>query len=496
MTDALTRIIEYPHSPVFDKDPKAALALRVRHPAGLVLEVAGGVLRLTSDGAVVEYSLTDKTIGELADELRDDGYDVVFENQELASRSAHILLAGTRSQDQSNGDHLLGHTSLLWALYGAYSVELDEAEYQVGEALRQMVMTQAEGEWLDVWSGLYGVPRRQGEPDSDLQTRIPEEIFRLRVNGLAIEKAVHDLTGRTVEIREPWKRIFSLSESALSGADHLHDGTYYTYHVIHPVSRSAFDWSDVLAVIRRNKAAGVEVYSPAVEFPVSHITVQPPVEYLVERAAETLQVFGAWPGGENPLGVMRLSDNEFTLNHRAMIYQLRTYSNEDGLQTEQYIGLPRNIAYASITLSDGVPLGDENAILSRGQMHIEYDPQPVVSDTLALSDLDVTREIRRVEFVTIDGRGAYLLWGFETTGDSSRHETRIHSASAYDGMNVWSGLWDSRTWYGWRLVGMKALEGPMATGVSADSGESLGDMALSDSEFIFNHPMMITHESA
>lgn len=460
MTDALTRIIEYPHSPVFDKDPKAALALRVRHPAGLVLQVAGGVLRLTSDGAVVDYNLSDKTIGELAGQLRDDGYGVVFENPELADRSAHILLAGTHNQDQSNGDNLTGYTSLLWALFGAYAVELDAAKQQVGDAIRQMVFTQAEGEWLDEWAGLYGVPRSQGEVDEALQVRLPEEVLRVRVNGLAIEQTINNLTGRSVEIREPWKQIFALGESKLSGTDHLHDGSYYTHHVIHPVARSSFDWTDVLGVIHRNKAAGVDVYSPSVEFPVSHINAQPPAEYLVARAGRATQVFGAWPGGEIPLGVMRLSDSEFTFNHKAMIYQLRTYANVEGLQTEQHIGLPRNIAYAAIVLSDGVPMGDENAILSRGQMRVEFDPEPALSDTLALSDYDVVQNVRRVEYVTIDTIGCHPPMGDVAVIDNFRDEFSVHSASAYDGVNIWSGSWSGRTWYGWRLVGAKITHEP------------------------------------
>jgi hypothetical protein len=96
----------------------------------------------------------------------------------------------------------------------AYAGEIGEAEYQSGQALRQMVMTQAEGEWLDVWAGLYGVPRLPSEMDVALQQRIPHEVFRLRVNGLAIESAIKDLTGKTVEIREPWRLMYSMKLSA------------------------------------------------------------------------------------------------------------------------------------------------------------------------------------------------------------------------------------------------------------------------------------------
>ena len=455
---ALNRLLKHPHPAVFDKTPHAELALRLRHPDGASWRVADGVLTASAAGEDWDYELAGHTVGSLASALDGDGFNVVYLSPQFANRGALVLAEGVGDESITNGDHITAFTSPLWAIMGAYAGEVRGAEYQMHQALRQMVITQAEGEWLDLWGALYAEGRAEGESDADYAPRIPEEAFRIRVNGLAIEQAIKDRTGCDIEIREPWRLMFTLNESKLSGTHALHNADYYTYHVIHPVARASTDWSAVLPVIHRNRSAGVLVYAPSIEFPVSHITVQPPVEYLVERASEVVHVIGAWPGGENPLGIMRLSDNEFTLNHRAMIYQLRTYSNAEGLQTEQHIGVPRNIAYASITLSDGVPLGDENAILSRGQMHIEYDPEPVVSDTLALSDYDVTRDIRRVEFVTMDGRGAYLLWPDGVEAELSLVDTYGAYASAYDGLNDWSGAWSSRNWLGWRNVGMSITD--------------------------------------
>lgn len=497
MNNALYRIIDYPHAPVFDKDPKQELALRVRHPNGLLLEVDTDVLRLTRPDGFDEYPLADYSISHLADRLTSDGYDVVYENTSMGGQSAHVLLNSRADQDQSNGDHLYGYTSLLWCLAGGYSREIDAAGVQVGEALRQMVITQAEADWLDVWAGLYGVPRLPSESDADLQQRIPAEVFRPRVNGLAIEQAINDLTGETVEIREPWKRMFVLDGSRLSDTHALHDADYFTYHIIHPVSKTPIiDWTDVLQVINRNRAAGVTVYAPAVEVPPSLIDVAATADYLVWMLSETTYTMGNWRGGEVPLGVMRLDDNEFSLNHPMMAYQLQTYSNADGAQTVQTVGVPRNVAYAAITLSDGVPLGDENAILSRGQVVIEYNPSPTVSDELAMSDYDASRLTQRVERVILSSLGEAVEWQFVTVAEAGRDDVRFMTASAYDGMNAWSGPWDGRNWLGWREVGSRKESGPMAFGAAAYTGDPMGEMRLSDHEFILNHPMVMTSTPA
>lgn len=506
----LQRLLKYPHPAVFSKDPQAALVLRVRHEDGCVWRVAEGLMTVTVGGIdEFVYDLKTLTVGQLSAALVADGLDVIHVTSRYDTFSALVLVEGGGSSldefdgvypipgDQwvSNGDHVYAYTSLLWALMSSYEGELTHAGYQVRQALRQMVMTQAEGEWLDVWAMIYGLTRLPGETDAELRVRIPEEAFRLRVNGLAIEQAVKSITGRSIEIREPWRLMFRLDESALSGADHLHDADFYSYHIIQPVAREAFDWAPVLDVINRNRAAGVLVYSPAVEFPGFEVTVQPPVEYLVRSGRVDLMGCGAWPGGEVPLGVMRLDDNEFTLNHPAVIFELRTFGSDDGLQTAQDFGNHRTIAYAAITLSDGVPLGDENAILSRGQNRYLFDPERTLSDELAPSDYDVTLETRRVERITIETRADGLTWPDVEAIVLGSAPTFGATASAYDGVNNWIGPWNDRSWLGWRLVGMKYSETPWVTEVRY-SEPVLGDVRLDEYEPVLNHPLVVTQTPA
>lgn len=260
MTTALQRLLKYPHAAVFDKAPGADLALRVRHEDGAVWTVADGVMTVKAGALERSYSLADFTVGSLAAELAADGFQVPTIAQEWQPRSALVLVEGRGDQGESNGDHVQAFTSLLWVLLSGFAVEVREAEYQVGQALLQMVVTTAAGEWLDLWGTLYGVPRLQSEADDDFRLRISREAFRLRVNAHAIEMAILDATGDNVEIVEPWKLMFRLDESLLSGPHRIQDADYYNYHVIQAVGPSGANWNRIPSIVDRNRAAGVIQY--------------------------------------------------------------------------------------------------------------------------------------------------------------------------------------------------------------------------------------------
>lgn len=458
-TTVLRSLLKYPHSAVFDASPDGELAFRLRHPLGARWRIADRVFTAWAGADEWVFGLSGLTVDQLVEGLESAGFSVESRSARYNGYSALVLVEGDGDELESNGDHILAFNSIMWALFSGYAGEVLDAEYQIRQALLQMFIPTAEGEWLDLWGTLYGVPRHPGETDASLRVRIPDEAFRIRVNGLAIEKTIKSLTGRDVEIREPWKLMFRLDKSALSGADHLHDADFYTPHIIQPVAREAFDWAEVLKIIHRNRAAGVLVHSPLVEFATREVPAQGPAEYIARSARTDVRLMGTWPGGEAPLGVMRLDDNEFTINHPVMAYQLRTYSNAEGLQTLQHIGLPINIAYASIELSGCVPLGDENAILSRGQERYLFDPEPVLSDSLAPSGYDAIGEVRRVERITLSVLAAGVEFG---EVEASNQRTNVYGgfASAYDGLNAWEGWWDARNWLGWRQVGSRRIDIP------------------------------------
>lgn len=266
MTTTLQRLINHPHAAVFDKSPVPEIAFRLRHGSGSTWVLSDGVLVATTGATDFEYNLRELTVAQVAAALGADGFEVTALSPALSHLSAMVLVDGSGGQGISNGDQITGFTSLLWALLSAYSVELREAQTQIGNALRQMVITQAEGEWLDLWGTLYSEGRRGDDDDASYAARIPEEVFRVRVNAYGIEKAILDATGEDVRIEEPWKRMFMLDRSILSGPDKFYDGDTIGHHLIQPVARRHVDWSRILPIIERNRAAGVIVLPPVVRY--------------------------------------------------------------------------------------------------------------------------------------------------------------------------------------------------------------------------------------
>ncbi len=258
----LKRMVDYPHAAVFDKAPHETIVFRLSHPDRAQWQILEAVMYVVSGASSQTYSLEEFTLGELAAALTDDGYTVSDLSGDNAALSAMVLIEGIGDQAQSNGDRVYGYTSLMWVLMDGYASEVRDAGQQVVQALRQMIITQAEGEWLDLFGTLYDVQRRQAEDDTAYQPRIPKEAFRLRESPIAIEEAVFDATGKVIKIEEPWKNIFRLDGSTLSGPDKFQDGERVGYFLIQPTATQPIDWSDVLPIVERNRAAGIVVLPP------------------------------------------------------------------------------------------------------------------------------------------------------------------------------------------------------------------------------------------
>lgn len=191
---------------VFDKDPVQFLAFRLSYVGGsMSWKVADGVLTTTVDGGPGEnltVDLSDYTVRDLVPYLAaQPGYVVLsMDGSENADLSARVLLDDARSIDQSNGDHLYGYTSFLFSYLEAQAVELQAAEVQIRQALRQMNTKTAEGEWQDEHGSYLGVPRLQDEPDSQYGPRMIAEILRPRGNNVAIEMAITAFTGQDTKV--------------------------------------------------------------------------------------------------------------------------------------------------------------------------------------------------------------------------------------------------------------------------------------------------------
>lgn len=306
----ITKLISYLHGAVFDKDPEAAVVFHLNHPDGLTWSVRQEVLTVSLPIISFTYDLSMYSVGQLVAALQSDGIQVERESSYFFGRSARVILDGGGDARKAGSDALVGFRSPLWATFAAFAAELRLAKLQVSEALRQMVITQAEGEWLDLWGSLYDVQRNPAESDADYQTRIPEEAFRLRVNKFAIEKAILDLTGNRIHLREAWSRMFRLDYSQLSGTHRLVSGEEWRYGYIQPVAKGLFDWGDALAIIERNKAAGVIVFQPVAEI---DWFVNAQIDGTVSYGSRS--TFGAWarPEFDFRLDYLKLS---LTAPHR------------------------------------------------------------------------------------------------------------------------------------------------------------------------------------
>jgi hypothetical protein len=192
---------------VFDKDPVQFLALRLSYDGVMTWGVSDAVLTTAvtgGTGQALQVDLADHTISSLATFLAaQPGYTVLYvDSSELAQLSARVLLDGGADIATSNGDHLYGYTSVLWAYLEAVANELTIARQQIAQALRQMNTRTAEGIWLDELGGYYGVPRLAGELDGSYGPRIIAEVLRPRQNNVAIEEAIRVFTGQDTTVTD------------------------------------------------------------------------------------------------------------------------------------------------------------------------------------------------------------------------------------------------------------------------------------------------------
>lgn len=208
---------------VFDKDPGKFLALRLQYAGGMTWRIADAVLTTTVTGGPgqgLTVDLTQFTLGELYDYLAaQPGYSLPYgDYSEMSLLCARVLMDGSNDIASSNGDHLYGYTSVLWSYMEAQANELQQAEVQIGEMLKQMSTKTAQNEWLDEIGGYYAVPRIQGENDASYGPRIIAEVLRPRGNNVAMEAAIKIFTGQDAKVTDVtvYGDVFPLYNGAIT----------------------------------------------------------------------------------------------------------------------------------------------------------------------------------------------------------------------------------------------------------------------------------------
>ena len=193
------RLIGYLHR-VFDKGPADVLALRLQYDGtGMTWRVADGVLTTTvtgGSGEALNVDLSNYTVADLCVFLSaQPGYSVPYQDiSTFTGRSALVLLDGSGDQNTSNGDHLRGFTSVLWAYMDSIASELTLLKASISEAILQMSAKTASDEWVDEHGTFYKVARGIGETDDVYAARIVSEVVKARGNNVAISEAVKTAT--------------------------------------------------------------------------------------------------------------------------------------------------------------------------------------------------------------------------------------------------------------------------------------------------------------
>lgn len=279
---------------VFDKDPKKFLALRINYAGGLTWSIADDVLttRVTGGpGADLSINLADHTLGSLAAFLAGrTGYSVQNLDASRQNLSARVLLDASGDPATSNGDHLYGYTSLLWAYMEVWAAELKAAADAIVQMLRQMEIPTAEGAWLDELGAMYGIPRMAGEVDAQYGPRIIAEVLRPKSNNVAIELAIQAYTGQLCQV---------VDVSVDGSIEPLHDGsiTHDNTEVYDTGFRPRYGLFDVTygydllnggefddfqevvrAVVNRLRAAGTYLRALALQTPGLTDVFTPPVD--------------------------------------------------------------------------------------------------------------------------------------------------------------------------------------------------------------------------
>lgn len=269
------KLISFIHR-VFDKDPVQFLALRIQYDGGLTWQVSEGTLVTTvtgGSGQNLSISLSQYTIGALANFIgAQHGYTIAYvDRSELSLLSSLVLIDGSNDISLSNGDHLYGYQSPLWSYMESQSNELEQAETQIGEMLKQMSTPTAGDVWLDELGGYYGVPRQQGEQDSNYGPRIVAEVLRPRSNNVALEMAISAYTGQPTTVTDvvEYGSTFPLYNGAITrnGAYHYNASArpiyglfdvQYAYDLLNGSDPSAFAQT-VIGIISRYRAAGTQL---------------------------------------------------------------------------------------------------------------------------------------------------------------------------------------------------------------------------------------------
>lgn len=263
MKTMLERLFSHLHRAVFDTSADEITAFKLDGPKGSSWIAKDEFFDITfADGSVKQFNLNDYQIYQFIDALKLAGMTVTGIEYDCLYFSAITMLELTGAAGKPN--RVVLYKDILHAIFGAYSREMREAKDNVQEAIKQMEIPTANDGFLNQWGDIFSAVRTDGMDDPAYRAKIKRVAFRKRVNSYAIEQVVKEDTGYNITLEEPWRDIFRLDISQLSGTHEFYKGDQTGYFLVQPVSYNAVDWDKILPIVRRNLAAGIQILKPAI----------------------------------------------------------------------------------------------------------------------------------------------------------------------------------------------------------------------------------------
>ncbi|EAB4417286.1 hypothetical protein D7B12_17805 [Salmonella enterica] len=263
MRTMLKRLLGHLHRAVFDTSTDDVVAFYLDGPEGSSWVAVDELFTITfKDGTHQIFNLNDYKIFQFINALKKAGMTVSRPNPDCSLYSGITMLELEGKAGKPNP--IILYQDVLHSLFGAYAREMRLARDNVDAAIEQMEIQTANDGFLDLWGRLFSALKTPGLEEDKYRDKIRRLAFRKRVNGYAIEKIVFEETQQVISIEEPWRNIFRMDISQLSGTNEFYNGTETGYFLVQPVSYRAVNWDEILPIIQRNIAAGVKILNPAI----------------------------------------------------------------------------------------------------------------------------------------------------------------------------------------------------------------------------------------
>lgn len=310
-------------SRVYDRTAAPFLALRLQYDGQMAWSIVDGVLTTIVQGGIgvnLTIDLSQYTLVSLASYLAGQtGYSVPYIDTEMAGLSALVLVDGSNDIAISNGDHLLGASNPNWLYLAAVAGPLDAAQQAIIQLPKQLSLTTAEGEWLDLLGSYFAVQRALGETDPQYGPRVSAEVILPRVNNQAIVAALERTYRQFATCTNAI--VFGRPEPSFDGASKF-DGSKRFNAVARRVynlfdvtvgydmlgSTSPNDTTAIRQFIDRQRAAGTQLRYLTLQPSVVTDTVSLPTDTLIEHVYLDI-LSGTGQSSNSAIGILSTFSN-------------------------------------------------------------------------------------------------------------------------------------------------------------------------------------------